>query len=168
MPSPVVVRTKVPPYIKKFLLAKSVNKTEPVLFCRHHPYGKLLIDKVTSYNRLTCLPLDEKDNVMAYFFATRWKNGETIAIQLPFNNRKNVLFFNYFSQHRQKEFLSAIKEDFYHELYWYLVARRRKGVERKEIIRSFMDKYDITEDDISFESIYRQTSRILQPFLNNN
>ena len=164
LPSPVTVKIKVQPYIKKYLIGKSENKVEPLVFARKHTYGKLLLDKVTIYNRHTSFPVAEKDYIYAYFY-NRWLTCESVEIQLPYNEDKDVRVYNYLSRDRQYEIISHIKEDFYHELYWHLISRRRKGVQRKDLILEFIEKYNIGDDDISFESIYRQTTRILQPFL---
>ncbi len=124
----------------------------------------LLIDSVTNYNRQTHFPIDDKENVFAYF-NQRWPNFEFVSIQLPFNEYKNVLYYNYIGQRAQRKIVSFLKMDFYHELYWLLISKRRKGIQRKDIILEFLNKYHITEDDILFESVYRQTTRILKPFL---
>ncbi len=124
----------------------------------------LLIDSVTNYHRKTFFPIDDKENVFAYF-NKRWPGCEFVSIQLPYNEYKNVLYYNYLSQEAQHKIISFLKMDFYHELYWLLISKRRKGIQRKDIIFEFLNNYQITEDDILFESVYRQTTRILKPFL---
>jgi len=161
LPSPVTVKIKVQPYQKKFLIAKSENKAEPLVFSRNSPYWKLLVDNVTNYNHLTSFPIDDKEYVFDYF-RTHWKTCEAVEIQLPYNEYKNVLYYNYLPRDNQKLIISKIKLDIYHELYWDLLEKRRKGVQRKDIIIRFFEKYDINDDDISLESFYRYTSRILQ------
>ncbi len=164
MPSEVTVKVKVPPYLKKYILAQSVNKQEPAIFERKHIYNISLIHKVTNYNRLTSLPVDERDNVMDYFY-NRWKTFEAIQIQLPFNERKDVRYFNYLSVNNKYAFVKEVKEDFYFEISRFLIREMRKRTERKVAIHKFLQQYNITEDDVQLETIYRQTSRILEPML---
>jgi hypothetical protein len=164
LPSPVTVKIKVQPYIRKYLIGKSENKEEPLVFAKNHPFGKLLIKNVTIYNRHTSFPITDKDCIHDYFYS-HWKTCESVKILLPFNEDKDVRCYNYLSYHSQRDIISKLKEYFYHELHWFLISRRRKGTQRKDIIFEFMENYNITEDDILFESVYRQTTRILQPFL---
>lgn len=153
-----------PPYLKKYILAQSVNKCEPAVFERKHIYNISLIHKVTNYNRLDKLPIDERDNVLDYFY-NRWTTYEAIQIQLPFNERKNIMYFNFLSRDNKYAFLKEVKEDFYFEITRHLISRMRRREERKNAIQEFLKKYNITEDDISLDSIYRQTTRILEPML---
>jgi len=118
MPSHITVKIKVPPYIKKYLIAQSVNKKEPVAFERKHIYNISLIQKISNYNYLEKISLDEKDDVFDYFF-NRWTSFESISILLPFNKRKDVRSFNYISKHCKQEFVTEVKEDFYFELMFH-------------------------------------------------
>lgn len=166
MPSEVTVRIKVPGYIKKFLIAHSVNGDEPVVFPPKHGYNISLVQKITNYNYLKYIPIAERDNVYEYFYhpTHQLPTFQYISILLPFNERKNVLSFNYLGRVSKYQFVQEVKEDFYLGLSRYLIKKMRQNVQRKDAILEFMEIYNITEDDIKFETLYRQTTRILEPF----
>lgn len=164
MPSSVSVKIKVPAYIKKYIIAQSSNQDEPVVFDRKHIYSISIIHKVTNYNYLDRFPIEEREDVFDYFH-DRWTTFESVKICLPFNERKDVRSFNYLSRDAKYNFLREVKEDFYFELTRHIINRMRKRIQRKDAILEFLQKYGITEDDVSQETIYRQTTRILQPFL---
>ena len=166
MPSEVTVRIKVPGYIKKYMIAQSVNRDEPVAFPPKHIYNISLVQKITNYNYLKYIPLCERDNVYEYFYHVKHQlpTYEYISIALPFNERKNVLSFNYLGINSKYQFIKEVKEDFYFELTRYIIKRMRQNVQRKDAILEFTEFYNITEDDIKLETLYRQTTRILEPF----
>ncbi len=161
MPSPYIVKIKVQPYIKKYLIAKSENKAEPVFFGHLDPYGGLIVDLISNYNYHTYFSIQERENINTWF-NRHWPKGHWLEIRLPYNRKKNVRCHNYFSINRQQEFVMQVKRDFYKELYFYLVNNLSDNVQRKDIILAFLNFYDISEDDVKFESIYRQTSRMLE------
>lgn len=166
MPSLMTVRIKVPPYIKKYMIAQSENKEEPLVFPKKHIYNISLMQKITNYNYLKYIPLCERDNVYEYFYHPhdQLPTFQYLSIVLPFNERKNVLSFNYLGLHAKYQFVKEVKEDFYFEMTRYLIKKMRANMQRKEAIYEFMEFYNISEDDIKFETLYRQTTRILEPF----
>jgi hypothetical protein len=166
MPSPVTVKIKVPPYLKKYIIAQSVNKAEPVQFDRKHIYAISLILKTSNYNYLQYIPLKERCNVYEYFYHPKNQSPtfEYIDIRLPYNDRKDVRSFNYLGLHNKYRFISEVKEDFYFEMTRVMIKKMRTNASRKEALEHFLKTYNITEDDIKFESLYRQSSRILEPF----
>jgi len=166
MPSDVTVRIKVPAYIKKYMIAQSVNGDEPVVFPPKHIYNISLVKKITNYNYLKYIPLCERDDVYEYFYHTSHQlhSFEYISIVLPFNERKDPRSFNYLGRYSKYQFVKEVKEDFYFELTRYIIKRMRQNVQRKDAILEFTEFYNITEDDIKLETLYRQTTRILEPF----
>lgn len=166
MPSQVTVRIKVPPYIRKYMIAQSENKEEPVVFPHKHIYNISLVQKLSNYNYLRYIPICERENVYEYFYhaSNHSATFQYISIVLPFNDRKNVQSFNYLGRSRKYQFVKEIKEDFYFELTRYIIKRLRKNVQRKDAIIEFLEFYNIGEDDIKLETLYRQTTRILEPF----
>jgi len=167
MPSEVTVRIKVPAYIKKYMLAQSVNQTEPAEFPPKHIYNISLVQKSSNYNYLKYIPIAERDNVYEYFYhvSHQLPTFEYITIALPFHEIKDPRSFNYLGRVSKYSFVKEVKEDFYFELTRFLIKRLKQNVQRKDAIVEFLEFYKITEDDLKLESIYRQTTRILEPFL---
>lgn len=161
MPSPYIIKIKIQPYIKKYLIAHSENKEEPLSFGCLHTYGDQIIELLSNYNSHSYFSIHEKKNIEAYF-NRRWIGGEWLQIRLPYNRSKNIRCYNYFSLYAQREFIARVKVDFYQDLYKFLKYSVVDGVRRKEVLQYFLDLYNITEDDIKFESIYRQSSRMLE------
>lgn len=142
MPSPISVKIEMPVYLKKYLIGQSVNKQEPLEFSTEHDYSLLLV-KLAS-NRP----------------AERIKHGEnTVKIHLPFNRGKDVYFYNNIGINRRKYFREQVRLDFYYEFRTFLKSRIMAGIERKIAIEEFFEKYKITEDDVKFESFYRNFTR---------
>lgn len=163
MPSQVTVKIKVPPYIKKYIVAQSVNKIEPLHFHHKHVYAISLVQKVSNFNACNHFRIDDRGNVREYL-SPHHPDPEHVVILLPYSRDKDVRRFNYLSVNDKRRFRSEVKDDFYFELIRFVIGRMRKNIPRKDAIQLFYEKYHITEDDLKFESIYRQTSRILEPF----
>jgi hypothetical protein len=166
MPSPVTVRIKVPRYIRKYMLAQSENMEEPLVFPKKHIYNISLVQKLSNYNYLKYIPIHERHYVYEYFYHpnNQLPTFEYVSIALPFNERKNVHSFNYLGLHSKYRFVKEVKEDFYFELTRYIIKMMRQNVQRKDSIAQFLEFYEISEDDIKFETLYRQSTRILEPF----
>lgn len=167
MPEKPSIRLKVPAYIKKYMLAQSVNNAEPMIFPRKHIYNISLVKKTSNYNYLKQLPITEKENVYEHFYNVKRQlpSFRYVTITLPYNEVKDPFTYNYFSRKSKNLFLKEVKDDFYFELTRYIIRRMRQNIPRKEAIIEFLNFYKITEDDVKLETIYRQTSRILKPFL---
>jgi hypothetical protein len=167
MPSPVTVRIKVPRYIRKYMLAQSENREEPLVFPKKHIYNISLVQKLCNYNYLKYIPMDERENVYEYFYhaSNQSTTFEYVTIALPFNERKDPRSFNYLGRISKYAFVKEVKEDFYFELIRYIIKMMRQNVQRKDSIAQFLEFYEISEDDIKFETLYRQSTRILEPFL---
>lgn len=166
MPSPVTVRIKVPPYIKKYMIAQSENNEEPLVFPKKHIYNISLVNKLCNYNYLKYIPLCERDNVYEYFYHAKHhlNTYDYVSVSLPFNERKDPRSFNYLGRYSKYKFVKEVKEDFYFEMTRYLIKKMRENMQRKQAILEFTEFYNINEDDIKFETLYRQTTRILEPF----
>jgi hypothetical protein len=161
LPSPVTVKLKIKPYLKKYLIGKSINKEEPLLFDRKDEFGDIIFSCLTNHDQQKFLSINDKEFVYAYF-NQRWPRGEWCEIQLPYNRNFNVLYKNYLSDHNNRIIVDEITSRFYLELNKYLVFNIDKGVHRKVILHHFLGLYNITEDDVNFDSIYRQSSRMLE------
>jgi len=161
--STVLITIQIKPYLKKFLIAKSVGKTEPVKFARKSDYNVMLIGLVTNYNSLKQIPLDDRENVLEYFKPSVQDNSKkTIHIILPFNNRKDVRSYNYLSEKSRIKFRNEVRLDFNFEFSRFLYREMKKGKQRSDIINAFKNKFKISEDDLKSESLYRHSSRLLK------
>lgn len=163
--SEIIVRIRIKPHFKKYLISKSENKVEPIRFPRKHSYNIILINLVTNYNYLTSIPIDDKENVLEYFGSTKYlQAGNYISIVLPFNDRKDIRSYNYISVENQKKFTKEVATDFYFEFSRFLIHNMtpesiRKKM-RKRLVEMFKNDYQIEEDDLKLESLYRYSTRI--------
>jgi hypothetical protein len=164
MPSMVTVKIKVEPHIKKYLVAQSENKSEPLVFHRKHVYIISLIKKTTDFNAHNHFKIDEKGNVIEYLSPHK-PDDNHVVICLPYSRDKDPRKFNFLSVNAKRKFRAEVSDDFYYELIRFVIRRIRRNIPRTDAIHEFYKLYEITEDDINFESIYRQTSRILEPFI---
>ena len=163
MPSTIItVDIEVKPYLRKFLLSKSNNKTEPIRFPNKHDYNILLWRLVTNYNNLTNLPVADKQNVIDYFKGSKLDPESRVSIILPFNQRKDVRSYNYLSVKSKKDFRKEVRLDFNFEFTRFLFHGLKARKQRIIIINEFKCKHKITEDDLKSESLYRYSSRLLQ------
>jgi len=146
------------------MIAHSVNKTEPLEFQNKSDHNISLIDKITNYNYLKYIPVSERENVYEYFYNLRHQciSFVYVEISLPYNSTKNVLSYNYLGLNQKFKFVNEVKTKFYWELTKHLMKPEKRSIPRTELILEFMKKYYITDDDVDFESLYRQTTRILQ------
>lgn len=142
MPSPICVYIEMPGYLKKYLISKSENKTEPIEFSPKHDYNKLLTNLTVNY------PVDPVD-----------KFKELVKIKLPFNRIKDVYFYNKIGVHNREEFREQIKLDFYYDFRLFVKESIMSGVQRKIAIEMFFQMHKITEDDVKYESFYRNFTR---------
>lgn len=164
MPSPFAVKIKVPPYLKKYIVCQSENKSEPLIFHHKHIYSISISQKLSNFNALKYFDINEKENIKEHLHAST-PDHNYVTILLPYSREKDPRRFNYLSVNDKRKFRQEVRDDFYFEMIRYVIKQMRYNKQRKEAIYEFYDKYNITEDDLKFESIYRHTSRILQPFL---
>lgn len=157
----ITVNIELKPYLKKYLRAKSLNKTEPMRFPNKHHYNIMLVNLVSNYNRLNCIPIEDRENVLKYFHGSHQPEGEIVII-LPFNNKKNIQYYNYLSRDSKKLFRKEVRLDFNYEFTRFLVRNLKKGIQRLDICNDFKNLYDISEDDLKTESLYRYASRLLE------
>ncbi len=157
------VEIEIKPYLKKFLMSKSVNKQEPLRFPRKHDYNVLLLKLITNYYSLKSIHIEDHQNVINYFKNSKQKNAEKgISLILPFNDRKDVRSYNYLSVSSKKIFRKEVRSDFYFEFSRYLIHNLKHGKRRVDVIKEFMEYYNLTEDDIKTETLYRYSSRLLK------
>ena len=157
--SVITVNIPIKAYLKKYLIEKSISGTEPLIFARKHIYNILLINLVSNYNSLNQIPVADKQNVIDHFSHPDQQNSVTIV--LPFNERKNILYYNYLSLKNKRIFRNEVATDFYFELARYLIRNLKPESIRKELVKDYKKRYHISEDDLKLESIYRYASRIL-------
>jgi len=163
MPGKITVNIELKPYLVKFLLHCSMNHRQPLQFSRKSAYKISLIRKVSNYYSQASFPVHDREAVMDYFRPSA-PSRENVCIILPFNRRKNIASYNYLSRSNKIEFRKEVREDFNLAFHRYLVRHLRRNILRTEILKSFMEKYGLTEDDIKFESLYRYSSRLLEEY----
>lgn len=143
MPSPISVYIEMPSYLKKYLISQSENYKEPLEFALNHEYNLLLMKLVSNRRDVKRVNKDES----------------CIKIKLPFNEVKNVYFYNNISFHNRVLFREHVKLDFYYDFRLFVKYQIMKGVQRKIAIEQFFELLQINEDDIKFESFYRNFTR---------
>jgi len=158
----ITIDIEVKPYLRKYLLYKSINKTFPLRFPNRHDYNHMLVKLVTNYNSLSSVPIADKENVMEYFKSSQLQNDNNVTIILPFNSRKDIRSYNYLSVKSKIRFRKEVRIDFNFEFSRDLFRGLKDGLPRTEIINLFKRKYNITEDDLKSESLYRFSTRMLQ------
>ncbi len=152
MPSPISVKIEVPAWMKKYLQYQSEDKNAKILkFARKHEYNLLLTNLVTNYRRISIL----KDS------NTKFKNNREVKIYLPFSDKKDVYFYNYISRHSAETFRRNINLDFLYDFKLYLRNALLNGTQRKIAIENFLNMYNINEDELKFESLYRRYTRYM-------
>lgn len=162
MPSIIItVDIEMKPYLVKFLLSKSENGNLPIKFPRKSHYNLMLTNLVSNYNSLNSIPIEDRQNVIDYFRPSR-QGTEGVAIILPFNDRKNILSYNYLSVASKKKFRGEVRLDFNYEFSRFMFKKLREGVPRNIICEKWKKMHDITEDDLKTESLYRYSSRLLE------
>lgn len=159
----ITVDIEIRPYLKKYLLAKSENKLEPLKFPRKSDYNIMLLNLVTNYNTLTRIPIADKENVLNYFKPSKQEctNGSVLII-LPFNSKKDVRSYNYLGINNKRKFRQEIRLDFNFEFSRYLYRKLKNGTERTIIVNEFKKLFNITEDDLKSETLYRYSTRLLE------
>jgi len=147
MPSPISVYIEMPKYLKKYLAAESVNKHEPFAFPRKHDYN-LLLTRLLSNDSSITPPNRQAD--------------ECVKIQLPFNEYKDVYFYNKLSRESRIVFRDAVYRDLYYDLRLVVKELMLANISRNKAIEMFFLAYGITEDDVNYDSFYRSFSRFQQ------
>jgi hypothetical protein len=159
----VTVNIEIKSYLQKFLISKSKNKVIPLRFPNRHDYNILLIRLVTNYNSLKEIPVKDRENVLDFFHMSKQETtGKGVSIILPFNDRKNILSYNYLSVRAKQKFRKEVRIDFNFEFSRYLYRNLKAGKQRIEIVNEFKCLHNITEDDLKSESLYRYSSRLLE------
>lgn len=157
----ITVDIEMKPYLVKFLLSKSTDGKLPLRFPRKSHYNLMLLNLVTNYNALSCIPIEDRQNVLDYFKPSR-QSTDGITIILPFNDRKNILSYNYLSISSKKRFRNEVRLDFNYEFGRFMFQKLRECVPRNIICEMWKKKLNITEDDLKTESLYRYSSRLLE------
>lgn len=151
MPSPIHVYIEVPAWMKKYIIFQSEYNSEPVIFHNKHIYNRLLINLISNRPDIKILPKPKE----------KYINNDIVKIRLPFNNIKDVYFYNKLSNRNKIEFRNQVKLDF---LYQYMTEIRKKtiqGMERKKATEEFLEMININEDELKYESLYRKFTRYI-------
>ncbi len=146
MPSPIVVKIDMPVYLIKFLSAQSVSPEQPLAFPPKSKYNTLLVNLISNHGNIDDLPRDKS----------------FVKIYLPYNEVKDVYYYNRISEKNRRCFRQEVKADFLFSFQKYIRDKLLIGEQRKKAVSNFMDKYNLTEDDINSDSLYRKYSRYVQ------
>lgn len=157
----ITVNIEIKPYLKKFLLKKSTNQETPVRFPNKNHYNVMLLNLVSNYNCLESIPIEDRQNVLEYFHGSKQPDGE-ISIILPFNDRKDIRSYRYLSVRSKQVFRKEVRIDFNFEFTRFLVRNLKSGKQRLDICNEFKNHYEISEDELKTESLYRYSSRLLE------
>jgi hypothetical protein len=150
MPSPIVVNIEVPAWMEKFIAAQSENRNAEVLhFGKRHEYNALLINLVENYR-----------NTYPHAQPTP-NNNSIVRIYLPFSNRKDVYSYNKLSEKSREAFRREVKADFLHEFKRQVRVDTLMGKQRKIAIEQFLDRYNIKENELRYDNLYRRYTRYL-------
>ena len=153
MASPISVTIKVPAWMKKYLEFQSEDKSAKILsFANKHQYNVFLINLVSNY-RTVSVPFKKKKETDI--------NNSEVKIYLPFSNRKVIYFYNYISRYSAEIFRREINLDFLLDFKTYLRNNMLQGMQRKIAIENFLKKYNINEDELKFETLYRKYTRYM-------
>jgi hypothetical protein len=161
MPSTLItIEIPIKPYLVKYMIHKSQNRTLPLRFPNKHYFNLLLNQLVTNYNSLPQIPVSDRDNVLDYFKASSVPN--VVSIVLPHNEAKNIKSYNYLSVKSKKKFRTEVRMSFNLEFTLYLIKHLRLNIPRLTICENFKKRFQITEDELKTETIYRYSSRLLE------
>ena len=141
----------------------SVNRhDEPIKFPIKHYYNRLLLRLVSNYSNLKSIPIKDKQVVLDYLKPSQEKTSDNGAvIILPTNRHINVRYYNYLSGASEREFRITVRTDYNIDFMLYLKKELKKGKQRIQIVNDFKKKYNITEDELKSETLYRHSTRIL-------
>jgi hypothetical protein len=151
MGSPIVVKIEVPAWMKKFLLYQSENGIEPVEFHRKHRYVLLL----------NCMLTNRYDTNVVNEPSYNDINSEVVTIRLPWSKLHDVYFYNKISRDNREKFRNEVKSDFYFQYQTEIRNKKMVGIERKQATEYFLDRLNITEDELKYESMYRKFTRYM-------
>ncbi len=143
MPSPISVYIEMPTYLKKYLIFQSKNKEEPIVFSEGHNYNLLLTRLISNDRRIK--PSD--------------KSKKGCKIILPFNQFKDVYFYNKLSKKAKQKFRNQLRDDFLYDFRMFLKDRTVSFFDRKQVMEFFFLTMKITDDDINYASFYRSFTR---------
>ncbi|MDF1550854.1 MAG: hypothetical protein P1P88_23730 [Bacteroidales bacterium] len=143
--SPISVYIEMPEYLKKYLISESTTKVEPLSFAPKHDYNILLTRLISNYRSK---PADHHVN--------------RVKIQLPFNAIKNVYFYNNLSAESRRVFREQIQRDMYYDFRVFLKDMILAGEQQKIALEKFFLLHGITEDDLKYESFYRNFTRFIE------
>ena len=134
-----------PEHLKKYLISESENEKEPLCFPPKHDYNILLVRLMSNY---PSKPSPHHVN--------------RVKIQLPFNQIKDVYFYNRLSDDSRRLFREHVQRDLYYDFRLFLKELSQAGIQRKIALEKFFLLHGITEDDIKYESFYRNYTRYIK------
>lgn len=161
MPSFVTVDIdRVKPHLQKFLIYLSENRDYPLTFRRGHWINLFLARQLSNFNQLKLFSIIDRRSVQQYYSAKR--SADTITINIRYNRVKDPRSYNYLSEQSKIIFRQELKNEFNLIFDRFVKKKMLQNYTRKQAVLIFMRAFEITEDDIQFESLYRHSSRMLE------
>lgn len=150
---------KLPPHLIAFLKLQAKEPKQPLRFGAGSVFNTAIISGVVKYPFYgKNIPKEEEENSRNYFASHKAKGGVFCVIP----NSIKASNCNYFPEDAHKRFKIFVNQVFYMELLKFLIELLMKGVSREEALEKFMEHLNLGEDDICKNTLYRQSSRILE------
>ena len=133
MPSDMIIRVKCDPYLVRFAVALYGNM--PINFPKNSNFLNILdvfLDKP---------PMDFKQPDYG---------KETLWIQLPYFENKNILYNNYLSPLKQRIFVKELNKYFKITFRSEVSKHILNGLEKKDSLALFIEKYNLSQDSWDF------------------
>ena len=144
MLTPITVSIEVPAYLKNYLLAL-YGPEEPIKFKNRSVYNRFLIQNTGPWPE----QITKKNLVKA----------GNIDVILPWNMFKDPAKCNYIGWEDQKRFRAEIIADFKSDFFAFIKEKMGEGFLRKDATILFMNTYNISDSDLSFDAFYRNFNR---------
>ena len=140
MPSDIIIRVKCDEYLVRFAITLFGNL--PINFPKNSNFLNILdifLDKP---------PLD---------FQQPDYGANTLYIQLPYFENKNVIYNNYLSPLKQQIFVKELRKYFKITFRSEVAKHIVNGIEKQDAIELFIEKYDLSQDcwDFLQKDFYR-------------
>ncbi len=138
------ISLELPSYLKNYLL-KLYGPQEPIRFKQRSLYNRLLLKYAGSW-----------PTVMTRYHLMR-KNE--LKIFMPASPGRHPKRYSYLSKDDACFIRSEISMDFMSDYISFVKHKMRKGLLRSEATILFMETYNISDSDLSYDAFYRYFSR---------
>lgn len=153
-----ILELPIKPYLKKYLLAITTGQ-EPIKASRSDVFGLVVFGAIERSKTTQRMETEEADSVKISMNASLQLKGFNMRSDAP-----DVITIP-----RDKALLieKFVSKQFDHWLYLFIEANKIAKREQKAAIFHFLAKYDITEEDITYETIKKRLYRTQKRFAKN-